>query len=224
MVELPEPMHTALERLAQALDGLVPLNALVLGGGTVLAARWQHRRSTDLDLFMDQRTFAMSVHRQAHRLWPRVTRLFDVADLGRDHFGARSGNIDVTVSTAWCGALADVPERSEEVIAGIPLETSAAILVRKLQGRMHGFATFTERDVYDLAAAARHDPDALGLAIRALTADERATIARELRLSKQWDQPEKQLLEPAHRDIADDLRGAAEAVLVRFGSGAESGQ
>lgn len=209
-------MHSALERLVRALDGLAPLDALVLGGGTVLAARWGHRRSTDLDLFMDQRTFATAIYRQADRLWPRATELFDVADLGREHFGARTGGVDITISTAWCNALLDVRERSDEALAGISLETSEAILVRKLQGRMYGFGTFTERDVYDLAAAARHDPDALRAAVSALTVEERTTVTRELRLSKQWDQPEKPLLAPAHSDLAGNLRSAAADVLLRL--------
>ena len=168
MVELPERLHAALDRL----DGVVPLDALVLGGGTVLAARWHHRVSTDLDLFTDERSFAAQLYRQAHLIWPRAAEFFDVADLGRDHFGARTDGVDISISTVWCSALLDVGEHSGEIIAGFPLEASEAILVRKLQGRMFGFGTFTERDVYDL--------------------------------------------EPAHRDIAADLRGAAVAIVSRL--------
>ena len=208
MIDLPEHHLSALHRLTQALDRIVSLDALVLGGGTVLAARWQHRVSTDLDLFVEQRTFA------AHLLWPRASELFDVVDLGREHFGARRHGIDVTLSTAWCSALLDVQERSDEALAGIALETNEAILVRKMQARMCGLGMFTERDVYDLAAAAQHDPTALRTALSALTADERSYIARELRLSKQWDQPEKRLLSPTHGDIADNLRAAAVEVLA----------
>ena len=95
------------------------------------------------------------------------------------------------------------------MLAGIALETNAAILVRKTQGCMYGVGMFTERDAYDLAVAAEHDPAALRAALSALTDDERTYIARELSMSKQWDQPEKQLLAPAHRDIASNLRAAA---------------
>lgn len=215
MIDLPENHRLALRQFARALDGIVPLDALVLGGGTVLAGRWRHRVSTDLDLFVEQRTFAARIYRQAHLLWPRASELFDGVDLGREHFGARWRGIDITLSTAWCSALLDVQERSDETLAGIALETNAAILVRKMQGRMYGVGMFTERGVYDLAVSAKHDPAALRAALSALTNEERTYIARELRLSKQWDQPDKQLLSPTHRDIADNLRTAAVEVLAR---------
>lgn len=217
MIDLPENHRLALRQLTRALDSIVPLDVLVLGGGTVLAARWRHRVSTDLDLFIEQRTFAAKIYRQAHLLWPRASELFDAVDLGREHFGARWRGIDITLSTAWCSALLDVQERSDESLEGIALETNAAILVRKMQGRMWGHGMFTERDVYDLAVAARHDPAALRAALSALTDEERTSIARELRLSKQWDQPEKQLLSPTHPDIANNLRAAAVEILALTG-------
>ena len=199
----------------------MPLDDLVLGGGTVLAARWQHRLSTDLDLFMDQKAFAR-MYQRAGRFRPRLASRFDAADLGRDHFGARSGDAHITISTAWCGALLTVRERSGEAIAGIALETSEAILVRKLAGRMVGFGTFTERDLYDLAAADRHDPHALDAAFGALEPAERAYIGRELRLSKSWAQPEKALIDPSHPDIATDLRRTVLGIVARYAtSGAE---
>lgn len=214
MTDLQEHHLSALQRLTRLFDRIVPLDALVLGGGTVLAARWQHRVSTDLDLFIEQRAFAARIYRQAHLLWPRASELFDGVDLGREHFGARWHGIDITLSTAWCSALLDVTERSEETFAGIALETNEAVLVRKMQARMCGLGMFTERDVYDLVAAAQHDPAALRAALSALTADERTYIARELRLSKQWDQPEKKLLSPTHPDIANNLRDAAVELLA----------
>ncbi len=214
MVEFSEQHVAALHRLTRALDGIMPLDSLVLGGGTVLAARWQHRVSTDLDLFTEQRAFAAHIYRQAHSFWPRASELFDVVDLGREHFGARWRGIDITVSTAWCSALLDVRERSDEALAGVPLETNEAILVRKMQGRMYGLGMFTERDVYDLASAAQHDPAALNAALSALTEEERTYIGRELRLSKQWDQPQKRLLSPAHPTVAGNLRVAAVEIVA----------
>lgn len=57
VLHLPEPagtlLHSAFETLDGALTGIVPRGQRWrLGGGTVLAARWGHRKSTDIDIFL----------------------------------------------------------------------------------------------------------------------------------------------------------------------------
>ena len=54
---LPEPAHSLLEKTRDILDRhLSPyaadLEGWKIGGGTILAARWRHRRSSDLDLLL----------------------------------------------------------------------------------------------------------------------------------------------------------------------------
>ena len=40
-------------RMFEALSAFIAPERLSFGGGTVLAARWSHRRSLDVDLFCD---------------------------------------------------------------------------------------------------------------------------------------------------------------------------
>ena len=62
-LELPEPARTLFRKTRAALDTHVAAYAAdgegyKLGGGTILAARWKHRRSNDIDLLFhpDTRT------------------------------------------------------------------------------------------------------------------------------------------------------------------------
>ena len=57
VLHLPEPastlLQTTFETIDTALAGILPdRRKWRLGGGTVLAARWAHRKSTDVDIFL----------------------------------------------------------------------------------------------------------------------------------------------------------------------------
>ena len=58
-MELPEPASTLWKRHREAVEQLATgpgeKNRVLLGGGTILAARWQHRRSTDIDVLLPER-------------------------------------------------------------------------------------------------------------------------------------------------------------------------
>ena len=47
-----------LQWFVQALDAWISRDSYEMGGGSILAARWHHRQSTDIDLFFDARTHA----------------------------------------------------------------------------------------------------------------------------------------------------------------------
>lgn len=46
-----------MERMGPVILQLCPGEQIVLGGGTALSARWQHRRGTDIGLFMEAADF-----------------------------------------------------------------------------------------------------------------------------------------------------------------------
>ena len=59
VLDLPEPARTLLgttfETINNALAGVLPEGQeWRLGGGSLLAARWRHRRSTDVDIFLPE--------------------------------------------------------------------------------------------------------------------------------------------------------------------------
>lgn len=60
-LKLPAPADSLWRRAAKALHDLLKLvpddrETYRMGGGTVLAARWGHRKSTDIDLWLPEGT------------------------------------------------------------------------------------------------------------------------------------------------------------------------
>ncbi len=54
---IPSPAKEIMNQMAPILLGICSAEQIILGGGTALAARWNHRRSTDIDLFMNYKDF-----------------------------------------------------------------------------------------------------------------------------------------------------------------------
>ena len=77
-VEISGNPGIVLRRLAPALLSWLGGEGRVLGGGTVLAARWQHRVSTDIDLFTDHELYRERIGNRrdevAHRLGTLVSQ------------------------------------------------------------------------------------------------------------------------------------------------------
>ena len=55
---IPGPHGAVATALFRELSRFIPEQHLSFGGGTVLAARWQHRDSLDVDLFCEPSTYA----------------------------------------------------------------------------------------------------------------------------------------------------------------------
>ena len=165
-----EPLFGALER-----DDIDVLNraGARLGGGTVLAARWNHhRRSTDLDFFVPITRFealkpllvGLLGRIEARLLSSEMPNAPDADNLLQLNTAVGAidlvGMDDLTTSGRhW--------RNSEEWIAQGrhgPLRTlnTGAILQAKLENRS---LRLHERDVYDVAYAARHHPDDLAEAL-----------------------------------------------------------
>ena len=198
-----------LARVAPLLSAWLGNDGYALGGGTVLAARWRHRVSTDIDLFTDTQNYRKNI--LARR---------DEVTAALEHLVGETGEGTVEVERGWLrvgfregpAALMTIPRPTltddyTESAAGtdVPAESSAEILARKLQSRILDLGEITDRDLYDFLAAERHDPESLRRALASVTAGERASIASELRtLSPGWSSGEP-VREPAWPDLARDL-------------------
>ncbi len=199
-----------LARVAPTLLSLFGADSIVLGGGTVLAARWNHRVSTDIDLFTNLEHYQDRVADRRETVASTLCRLLsDAAD------GA------VEVERGWLrihfpegpAALMTIPRPTirdphPEIAAGtdIRTESTAEILARKLQSRMLDLGVLTDRDLYDLLVARERDPVALRRVLTSVTDAERAAIASELRsLPGNWSSGEP-VRDPAYPDL---LRGLA---------------
>ena len=79
-LEIPGNPGVVLARVAPTLVGWLGPGGCVLGGGTVLAARWRHRVSTDIDLFTDHQRFTERVASRREEIAAVLEAL--VADAG----------------------------------------------------------------------------------------------------------------------------------------------
>ena len=192
MADLPLPPGPAdlLERtrahLATHLGGE---HHLCLGGGTALVVRWHHRKTTDLDFFIQAGPYArlyanrLAFQRDLEQATGTARRL-DVRPASAFILLADGGEISVSTTPGFT----ENP-RSDDTVRGtaIALETSEEILSRKIASRILDANTFVPRDLYDIAVAKHHEPDALAGALRRIRPDYLQQIAKELRyLPRDW--------------------------------------
>lgn len=206
-----------LARVAPALLKLFGPDGLVLGGGTVLAARWQHRVSTDIDLFTEAERYQDQVASRRDEVVAALSRLVSEAGEGavevergwlRVHFPEGPAALMTIPRPTVRDLYAEVAKGS-----GIFTESTAEILARKLQSRILDLGVFTDRDLYDLLVAKKRDPLALRRALASLTEGERAAIASELRtLPPSWSGGEP-VREPAYPDLLRNLAGQARRLM-----------
>ncbi len=184
-INIPGNPGIILRRVAPVLSAWFGPDGYVLGGGTVLAARWQHRVSTDIDLFTDHERYQQTI----------LTRRDEVANALSD-LVAETGEGAVEVERGWLrvlfpegpAALMTIPRPTirdpyVEHVQGtnVPTESTAEILARKVQSRILDLGVFTDRDLYDLLVAQQRAPEPLNRVLASITAGERAAIASELR-------------------------------------------
>ena len=199
-----------LARVAPTLLTLFGADSIVLGGGTVLAARWHHRVSTDIALFTNLEHYQGRVADRREEVASTLGRLLSGAAEGavegergwlRVHF--REG--PAALMTIPRPTIRD-PYTEVATGTGIGTESTAEILARKLQSRILDLGVLTDRDLYDLLVARERDPVALRRVLTSVTDAERAAIASELRsLPRNWSSGEP-VRDPAYPDL---LRGLA---------------
>lgn len=153
-----------------------------LGGGTALAARWHHRHSTDVDLFVDPKDYEglfkkekqfraeLELHAPSAQnvvVEPGFTRIVLID----------GGEISISTSPS----LTSFPV-SKDTVRGtsVPLEATAEILAKKLRYRMIQNAQILPRDLYDIAFARRRAPVALDTALSTLKVEHLQDIDAEL--------------------------------------------
>lgn len=149
-------------------------STVILGGGTMLAARLRHRASIDIDLLLPSR-------KDVRDLWPGRRLDLERATGGRvrrktEHritATVPEGVLDITATTPELRGTEtkiEVEGRFETVL------TNAQILRGKLQRSDQGLP----RDAFDLITAAKSDPAALEIAVNSLSADQRERCRKNL--------------------------------------------
>ena len=193
----------------------------LLGGGTVLAARWRHRVSTDLDFFMPYGTFRDLIVVRESEVTAALRKVAFGTVVRPYHIQCviRTGAVEVEVGIHTSMYGATTADELAEDVAGerrVRTQTTAAILARKIVGRMMGQGVATVRDVYDLCVAEKEDPEALLAAGKAVPSGVLVRAAGALEYDLEGDWRRKPLIEPAHLAIAENLASCGRDVLLRL--------
>ena len=164
---IPEWAINRLEAVLPVLSRYFPNDSLAIGGGTILQARWEHRISTDLDLFSPHKNFHDVVQTKASQMEPELCTIPGV-DATKTWVEASSIScvVDGVELTVLPAESLD-HEDSGCVVPGTTLftETTTAILYKKMLLRMLAGGAYEARDIFDLYTAIEKDPEALRRAI-----------------------------------------------------------
>ena len=171
---LPEPARTLLGRTRALLDEYVTprtpdRSGWQIGGGTVLAARWRHRESHDIDLLVHPRTETRFLHPEAA---PELHRRLEAAGARKIRFGRFS---QILFEESRIEMLAADPQpqvgHQRAIVDGREVNAlaSSQILTGKFSNRSLNPPV---RDLYDLAVAGTAAPRALAIAVNALAGDD----------------------------------------------------
>ncbi len=175
--EILPPADAILRQIAPALLQVLDPGDILIGGGTALTARWQHRQSADIDLTVP----ATAIGREGDRI-QALLKAASVTNIrhGRGWLNGMcaDGEFSMSTTTPLLPALTELADR--ESCFGLGLEPTAEILARKLKLRMYGNGEFVSRDFYDICTAGERDRDGLELALSDISVEMRAEIAREI--------------------------------------------
>ena len=171
---LPEPARTLLGRTRAILDAYVTphtpdRSGWQIGGGTILAARWRHRESHDIDLLVHPRTETRFLRSQAA---PELHRRLEAAGATKIRFGRFS---QILFEESRIEMLAADPQpqvghrRAIVDGRGATVLASSQILTGKFSKRSLNPPV---RDLYDLVVAGTAAPRALAIAVNALAGDD----------------------------------------------------
>ena len=164
---LPEPARSiwkahrdTIKRVVQILD---PQAQLMLGGGTLLAAQWNHRRSTDIDIAVPGFKKLRETHRnQPYDLEALTGGAFGDQRRERTEIRLLTGKIDLVNYTPRPHGL----EHRKTIVDQVEvIQSNTQILRGKLERtRRHP----TARDAYDMRVSMELDPMAMARAINAI--------------------------------------------------------
>jgi hypothetical protein len=150
----------------------LPVDEWTFGGGTVLMRRHKHRLSKDIDIFIDNPEFLGYLTPRLSDAAESLTTDY-VEDTEYVKLRFPDGEIDFVVAAP----LSNQPANRESILGHTFLvETSTEIVAKKI---WHRAATFTARDIFDLAMVSEREPDALK-EIYPILSDKRETVLKRI--------------------------------------------
>ena len=142
-----------------------------IGGGTVLAAQWRHRTSTDIDIVFPRRgTLTDLLQDDANNIADGLGGRAEIVDHTQVVVVLPAGSIDLA-------AIDPRPElgHAEALVDGCPEIVLSNTQI--LRGKLERAQQMKPRDLFDIATAAREDPAALSSALNMLPDARTSAIA-----------------------------------------------
>ena len=215
---VPDPQGRVARQVFEAIRTELGSVDLSFGDGTVLAARWRHRTSLDVDLFCRPDTYAGLDANARHRIEAQLAEIPGCAS-------ERTWCEPIAICTEVDGVEATVLPRAagpaqahQTRLAGttLRLQTTEEILRGKILHRIYETGELAVRDVYDLACARHCDPAALGKVLAHLGSDIVGDVRTLLaNLPRGWsERDDKQLVNPHYTWNEDDLRNEVQHALA----------
>lgn len=184
-----------------------------LGGGTLLAARWGHRVSTDIDLTIaeaSERDVLLAdngrwLHEELQKIGGEPIEVYD--RVCKVQFG--EGRLDLA-------QLDPTPRRGHEAARVDGVELAVLSTCQILTGKLRGRGTESPvRDLYDVTAAAKHDPIGLARAVNTLAPLElESIVARWAIAEKLYQAAAQDEIRPLNGDLLVEPEDIVQAAIA----------
>ena len=185
-LHLPANLRRPFRRLIEALPPELFAHRLLMGGGSILQARFAHRQSTDIDLHMSPPDLN-DLPKVSNDPWRFVIRSLPTTWAAKTWANGRGlyGNVEGTPFSISQHSHLNLRNERRESVEGSPVltESNAEILLGKLVRMMRGPGrrpNIAIRDLYDWTVCASVSPSDALFALSRLNQQGRRRLAADL--------------------------------------------
>ncbi len=154
----PQYFARLIQRIEPKLLQTFSPTSLRLGGGLVLQARWDHRKSTSIELFVEPQSYNAAIFDSRRQLEESLLQVEGV-DPSRSWVDANATYLECEGVEVTLLPVAPVKNICHDFVVPrtkIKTDYTSSILAQKLAYRMGGANIFEVRDLWDLYCAKRY--------------------------------------------------------------------
>lgn len=209
-LRIPRQLEEALLWSVDLIGLWVGIEHYRMGGGTVLAIRWNHRLSTDIDFFMDP---GATLGLYGRATWDDLLRRLEslqtegvVKELLTTTTGFSLRGPAAPLSLFEARRLtAHAVSDERESASGVALESSLEIMLKKVRARMLRSPRYLARDMYDLVACFMDDRQTYDDLYHALTRRERQSLLYDIERGDTRAQDLDRIIAPKYPQVLDSF-------------------
>ena len=217
-------LHRVAVETSTAICRVVEPARLSIGGGTVLAARWGHRRSTDIDFFCEPEAYAELDERKRAELEEALRTVpgIEAETLWCDPIATWCTVRDTEVTILPRPRVRPLAGRGDSYLGStrIALQANAEVLYGKIVRRMLQAEEVHVRDVYDVVYAAEHDRASLEAAKEFIGGETLENVAALFEgLPPGWTRDQEKMLLDPQIELGENELGVKFLEALRDGPG-----